>query len=135
MLLTAKRAQSSAVYGTRCFNVAMRMVFACLLLVAAICSAATAAEGPALRLVRIAPLTVAGNGFARNETIRLVVAVRGQRDVHSLRANASGSFTRRIATLVALDPCRGTISVTAVGAASRRTATSLRGCRPPHTLP
>jgi hypothetical protein len=90
---------------------------------------------PSLRLVEFAPLTLRGSGFSTGERVRVSVAVRRLRDARTLRTDGSGRFTFRYSTLVALDPCRGTIVVTAVGASSGRTATWKRECRPPDPLP
>jgi hypothetical protein len=90
---------------------------------------------PSLRLVEFAPLTLRGSGFSTGERVRVSIAVRRLHEERTLRTDAAGRFTFRYSTLVALDPCRGTIVVTAVGTSSGRTATWKRQCRPPELVP
>jgi hypothetical protein len=99
--------------------------------------AATAASGavPKLRLVDLTPLTLRGSGFRAQERVRLTLAFRRVRTARTIRSGRAGGFTVRFRTLLALDPCRGTVVVTAVGAASGLRATWKRRCRPPDAWP
>jgi len=85
---------------------------------------------PTLRLVKLTPLTLRGSSFRATERVRITLTFRRIRAVRALHADRSGRFTFRYTTLLALEPCRGSIVVTAVGA-SGRTATWKRACRPP----
>jgi hypothetical protein len=106
------------------------------LLFCALYAAGQAASAvPSLRLVEFAPLTLRGSGFSTGERVRVSIAVRRFHEARTLRTDGSGRFIFRYGTLVALDPCRGTIVVTAVGASSGRKATWKRECRPPDPLP
>jgi hypothetical protein len=96
-------------------------------------SAPTAA--PSLRLVSAAPLTLRGTGFLAQERVRLTLSVRAQSAGKTVRADALGRFTYRPQTLIALDPCRGTIVVSALGLTSGLRATWKRACRPPDVWP
>jgi hypothetical protein len=96
-------------------------------------SASSAA--PSLRLVSQTPLTLRGTGFRPEERVRVTLTVRVLRAARTLRADALGRFTYRPARLIALDPCRGTIVVKAVGLSSRGHATWKRECRPPDVWP
>lgn len=97
--------------------------------------ARAAASAPSLRLVGLAPLTLHGAGFSTGERVRVSIVLRRVRDARTIRSDRSGRFTFRYGTLVAIDPCNGTIVVTATGASSGRTATWKRPCRTPDPLP
>jgi hypothetical protein len=88
------------------------------------------AVAPTLRLVKLTPLTLRGSFFRAGERVRITLTFRRVRAVRALRADGSGRFTFHYTTFLALDPCRGSIVVSAVGA-SGRTATWKRPCRPP----
>lgn len=90
---------------------------------------------PELRVVRDTPLTVAGSGFAAGERVRLTLRTgRARAFVRNAQAGSEGRFRTAFPLLVALDPCRGTIVVTATGSRGG-TATWKRACRPPSTRP
>ena len=103
----------------------------------ALVPAATAGRQPdaTLRVVDWTPLTVRGTGFASGE--RVVVTLRtGRPRAVSLttRAGSSGRFRAAFGLLVAIEPCRGTIVVTATGSRGSR-ASVKRACRPPSAAP
>jgi hypothetical protein len=106
-------------------------------LVVALVPGATAGRRPdaALRIVDWTPLTVRGTGFAAGEQVRLTLRTGRPRTVsRTTRAGRSGTFRAAFGLLVALDPCRGTLVVTATGSRGSR-ATVKRPCRPPSTAP
>ena len=106
------------------------------LLMALIVAASTAAgsaeaTAPTLRIRAVAPLTVAGSGFVPRERVTMTVQVVGRRVAsRPVTAGSRGGFRARFTTLVAVDPCRGSVAVGAVGAAGSR-ASVRRRCRPP----
>jgi hypothetical protein len=90
---------------------------------------------PELRVLRTAPLTLAGSGFAAREHVRLALrAGRRQPIVRNVQATASGRFRATFGLLVAVEPCEGTLVLTATG--SRGSGASWkRECRPPSRRP
>jgi hypothetical protein len=90
---------------------------------------------PSLRALDVAPLTLQGSGFRAGESVRVRLSVRTLAETRMLRSDQGGRFTFRHSGLLAVEPCRGTIVVSAVGAASGRSATWKRACRPPHPVP
>jgi hypothetical protein len=94
-----------------------------------------AAAAPTLRPVSLAPLSVRGSGFQPRERVRVTLTTRALVRRTTLTASAGGRFTYRAQLLVAVDPCRGTIVVSAVGLASGRRASWKRVCRPPDVWP
>jgi hypothetical protein len=92
-------------------------------------SFATPVVAPKLRLVKLAPLTLRGSSFRGGERVRITLTFRRVRAIRTVHADRSGGFTFRYTTLLALEPCHGSIVVIAVGA-SGRTATWKRPCRP-----
>ena len=92
-----------------------------------------AATAPTLRIQAVAPLTVAGHGFVPGERVTLTVRVAGRRvATRAVTAGNRGTFRATfVSTLVAVDPCRGSIDVAAAGTAGSR-ALLRRPCRPPH---
>jgi hypothetical protein len=90
---------------------------------------------PEVRLVKIAPVTVAGTGFVARERVRVVLrAGRWRPTVRSVQATPHGSFRFAFDVLVAVEPCEGTLLITATG--SRGSSASWkRGCRPPSRRP
>ena len=96
---------------------------------------AALAVAPTLRLVKLAPLTLRGSHFQAGERVRVTLTFRRIRMVRTLRADAAGRFTYRYVTLLALEPCRSTLVVTAFGTASGLRAAYKRRCRPPDPLP
>jgi hypothetical protein len=116
----------------------MRRRLVALLLVALVLpvgAALAVSPAPSLRLVDVAPLTLQGSGFRGGEAVRVRLSVRALAETRTLRSDAGGRFTFRHGGFLAVDPCRGTIIVSAVGAASGRSATWKRACRPAHPLP
>src|SRR5262249_22138252 len=99
---------------------------------ATIGSGTAAPTAPTLRIRAVAPFTVAGTNFAPGERVTLMVRVAGRRvATQALTAGSGGAFRTRFSTLVAVDPCRGSIAVSAAGASGSRAAVR-RPCRPPH---
>jgi hypothetical protein len=96
-------------------------------------SGATAA--PTLRPVSLAPLSLRGIGFQPRERVRVTLITRARVWRSTLRAGVAGGFTYRPAPLVAVDPCRGTIVVSALGLSSGQRAIWKRVCRPPDVWP
>ena len=91
-----------------------------------------AARGDAsLRLLRVAPVQVVAAGFEPGERVVVTLAVGRTRSSRGLVADGSGAFRVTFRTLVATDPCRGSVVVTARGAAGSR-ASVARQCRPPY---
>jgi hypothetical protein len=105
------------------------------LLAGAVSAAPGAAAAPTLRPVSLAPLSVRGSGFQPRERVRVTLSVRANVWRTTLRAGAAGRFTYRPGVLVAVDPCRGAIVVTALGLSSGRRATWKHVCRPPEVWP
>jgi hypothetical protein len=96
---------------------------------------ASSTVAPTLRLVQLTPLTLRGSGFGTRERVRITVSFRRIRAARTVGADQRGRFTFRYTTLLALEPCRGTLVVTAVGTSSGRRATFKRPCRPPDPIP
>jgi hypothetical protein len=94
-----------------------------------------AAAAPTLRPVSLAPLSMRGTGFQPRERVRVTLTTRALVRRTTLRAGAAGSFTYRAGLLLAVDPCRGTIVVSALGLSSGRRAAWKRVCRPPDVWP
>jgi hypothetical protein len=110
-------------------------VLAVLASLACASAASGAAATPALRVVSVAPLTVRGAGFEARERVRVTLTTRGGAWRRTLSAGARGGFTYRPGALVAVDPCRGTIVVAALGLSSGLRASWKRACRPPDVWP
>ncbi|MGH3103535.1 MAG: hypothetical protein ACRDN6_05500 [Gaiellaceae bacterium] len=96
---------------------------------------ANAQPAASLRPVSLAPLTVRGTGFVPSERVRVTLAV-GRRSTHvrSVKAGSDGRFTVAFDLLLAVDPCRGTLVVTATGSRGSRAAYT-KVCRPPSLRP
>ena len=109
--------------------------FVCALAVAALCAAAGAATGPALRVVPGSMLAVQGSGFVPRTVVRLRLTSAGKvLGVVVVRAGAGGGFTARLTAR----PACGVAVVTATGVGDRRArvATGLtRLCPPPPPIP
>jgi hypothetical protein len=90
---------------------------------------------PELRLVRTVPLTVAGSGFAAREHVRLTLRAGKRRPAtRSVQATRTGTFRAAFDLLIAVDPCEGSLVITATG--SRGSSAWLkRTCRPPSRRP
>jgi hypothetical protein len=93
------------------------------------------ASRPTLRLVKSTPVTVAGSGFQAREHVRLALrAGRWRPNVRNVQATQSGSFRAAFDLLVAIEPCEGSLLITATG--SRGSSASWkRACRPPSRRP
>jgi hypothetical protein len=74
-------------------------------------------QHPALRLVKRAPLELAGSHFRSHERVRVTVTVSGARGTRAVRASESGSFVVTLAT--AAGPC-SVVRAVAVGSARSR---------------
>ena len=72
-----------------------------------------------------------GARFHGATQVTVTLANGARRHVRSVRASQAGGFTVRF-TFVAVDPCRGILSVTAVDGLGAR-ARWTRECRPPST--
>ena len=90
--------------------------------------AAAVAQGaggrPALRLVRIDPLTVAGSSFRPAERVTIAAYVAGARRTVQATAGARGGFRVRLGRVPAYDPCAFALFVSARG--SRGSSASVR---------
>ncbi|HET6682775.1 MAG TPA: hypothetical protein VFG75_03690 [Gaiella sp.] len=73
----------------------------------------------------------AGARFHRGARVTVTLANGARRHTRTVRASRTGRFTVRF-TFVAVDPCRGTLTVTAVDGLGAR-ARWTRECRPPST--
>src|SRR5262245_32974682 len=112
------------------------VLLAVVLGLAAVLSATpAAAAAPTLRPLSLARLSMRGTGFQAHERVRVNLSTRAMVLRRTLRAGAAGGFTYRPGLLVAVDPCRGTIVVTALGLSSGRRATWKHVCRPPEVRP
>jgi len=93
-----------------------------LALVGAVVSPARALEGaggsPALRLVRVQPLTVAGSGFEPREAVRVRVVREDQTVARAVRASSTGGFVVSFPKL-GLQRCAA-VRVTAAGGRGSR---------------
>jgi hypothetical protein len=106
-------------------------------LVVALVPAATAGRPPDadLRIVDWTPLTVRGTGFAPGERVLITLRTGRPRAVsRAARAGRAGTFRAAFGLFVAVEPCRGTLVVTATGSRGSR-ASVKRPCRPPSTAP
>jgi hypothetical protein len=102
-----------------------------LIVTSSLVPGAAVANAPTLRIRAIAPLTVAGSRFVVRERVTLTLRVAGRRVARrAVTAGSRGAFRAGFSTLVAVDPCRGSIVISAVGAAGSR-ASARRPCLPP----
>ena len=108
----------------------MRQLVACVALVARVLGAASAKgsadRAPSLRLVDVSPVTFRGAGFARLERVRVALTRNGRTTARRTRSSRAGTFPVSYG-LLALDPCRGAIVVSAIGGLGSR-ATYRRAC-------
>ena len=90
--------------------------------------AAAMAQGaggrPALRLVRIDPLVVAGSSFRSAERVTITANVAGARRTVHATAGVGGGFRARLGRGRAYDPCSFALFVSARG--SRGSSATLR---------
>lgn len=80
------------------------------------------------------PLELRGAHFSPGERVTVTLQLRQLRRARAVSASAAGSFTVRFDPLIAVDPCRGVLVVTAAGSTGTR-ATYKRICRPPSEAP
>jgi hypothetical protein len=117
----------------------MRRLLVVLAIAASLAALVSASPGtaatPMLRPVSLAPLSMRGIGFQPRERVRVTLSTRAAVWRTTLRTGAAGGFTYRPGVLIAVDPCRGTIVVTALGLGSGRRATWKHACRPPDVRP
>ena len=122
--------------GTIQHVVRLATVSACVALAAFVPLAAGASDAakPWLHAVSAAPLVLKGEGFVPNEKVQMTLRVGGQaRFARTVTADAAGAFRAGFG-LAVVDPCRGSIVVTAKG--SRGSFSSYRrACRPASTTP
>jgi hypothetical protein len=103
----------------------MRLSAALLAAMLALCgtlaagAAAARDSGPRLAIVRAAPLTVHGTGFAATERVRLTVRTTTRTVARSVRAGTGGEFTVRFVGVRIAGRC-GEAAITAVGARGDR---------------
>ena len=90
---------------------------------AAAADASATKPPPALRIVSVAPLTVAGSGFHVRERVRVTTWVDDVKIVRGTRATRAGRFRVTFADTV-VDRCSGGF-VVAVGARGARAAAKL----------
>lgn len=114
-----------------CNNRGMRVVVvtALALGLALVAGANAAQQQASIRIVRVAPLTVRGEGFDAGQRVRLVATTGRARDRAVARATGTGTFTARFSMLFAVEPCHGTLVVAVTNPAGVR-ATTKRPCRP-----
>ena len=94
-------------------------------------AAATGDAAPSLRPNRLGIPVFVGSRFHPGARVTVTLRNGARRHVHEVRASVAGSFVVRFGH-VAIDPCRGTLSVTALDGRGAR-ATWTRVCRPPST--
>lgn len=112
---------------------AVVLALAVLAVAAGNASARTDRQAAVLRLVDMAPVTFRGSQFVSGEDVRVTLHRQRKAFVRNVHANANGAFTVRFG-LVAIDVCRGIVSVIASGDRGSR-ATYRRPCRPPDPTP
>ena len=86
-------------------------------------------DAPTIRPTRIGMPVFVGGGFHPGTRVSITLANGARRHTRAVRASQAGAFTVRF-TFVAVDPCRGTLNVTAVDGLGAR-ARWTRECRPP----
>jgi hypothetical protein len=87
------------------------------LVIASFGAGSTSSQHPALRLLKTAPLTLAGAHFRTRERVRVTVTVDGTRSARTVRASGKGSFVAGFTTGVGR--C-STVRAVAVGTAESR---------------
>ena len=96
-------------------------------------SAPAGASTPRLRMLDASPVRLAGSGFSPRERVRVRVRTGGSKRTRRVRANSRGRFRVTFRHL-AQDPCRDSLSATAVGSAGHVTSlTKVRRLCPPST--
>jgi hypothetical protein len=107
------------------------MLFAALVLLAAVASASgvSAQPGPHLRIVAHSPLSLRGQGFKPGERVTLRVTLGHAAAKRHVTATAEGAFTSTFSS-VSLDGCKA-LHVEAAGSKGSRVSFSLettQGC-------
>jgi hypothetical protein len=87
----------------------------------------------ALRLVDVGPVTFRGSEFVSHESVRVILTRQRRQLVRNVRANEQGVFRVGFG-LVAMEVCRGAVTVSASGDRGSR-ASYRRPCRPLHLRP
>lgn len=90
--------------------------------------AATHGSAPRIRIATTAPLTIVGTGYAAHARVTVVARTDRARRSVSVRTGAAGGFRARFSVLFAVDPCHGSLVVTARGS-NGEAATVKRPCR------
>jgi hypothetical protein len=85
--------------------------------------------GPHVRIAGIAPLTVIGTGYEPGSRVEVTARTGRARRTVSVRAGSAGGFRVRFSVLFAVEPCHGTLVITAKSAGGD-TASVKRPCRP-----
>jgi hypothetical protein len=89
---------------------------------------------PVVQLAVTDAVVVRGSGFGTGEVVRVQLAVGRVLKLARARADEHGAFKVRFSALIAIDPCRGRIVVTARGASGDR-ARLERECHGPPPTP
>ena len=92
-------------------------------------AAAGATTQPSLRPTQLGAPAFVGERFAPLDLVKVTLTMGGRTFTRTVRASRTGAFTVRF-DLVAVEPCRGAVLVTAVDAAGA-TVRWKRLCRPP----
>jgi hypothetical protein len=112
-----------------------RFALVAILALATLAGYAAASTRPAaVRLVKIAPLTITGDGFPVGAKVRVVATTRRARVVVTVTAGKTGAFSARFSPLFAVEPCRGSLVVSAATVGGVR-AQLKRPCRPADPTP
>ena len=85
--------------------------------IAGLGAGSTLSQHPSLRLLKRAPLTLAGSHFRARERVRVTVTVEGARSARTMRASVKGSFVAGFAT--GAGRCSAVRAVAIGGAGSR----------------
>jgi hypothetical protein len=113
----------------------VRCALVAILALATLAGYAAASTGPvAMRLVKIAPLTITGDGFPVGAKVRVVATTRRARVVVTVTAGKTGTFRARFSPLFAVEPCHGSLVVTAATVGGIH-AQVKRPCRPADPAP
>lgn len=107
----------------------LTVLLALVVAVAAIGSALGNTAKPKLRVLDRAPLRVAGNGFHKQERIRLTVSADGTWR-KTIRASSIGSFSTQFAE-VAVDRCTGAVVIARGATGATATAKVMPMACPP----
>lgn len=109
---TASRAQTQTVARLSARTAVLAGICSCLVVLGADHAAfADASSRASLRLVKKAPVTLAGANFEARERVRVVAARDGERFVRTVVASATGAFTVSYSR-VTIDPCNASFWAT-----------------------